>query len=132
MDRFGIVKKDEALAIKQEVIEIRRYLHQHPEEGFDTQNTENLIREKLTELGVELIPSRIGVIGKISGKNHEQTVCLRADIDALVLEEENDIPYKSIYPGKMHGCGHDGHTAALLGAARAIGTAEKSCRLTFS
>lgn len=106
--------------IRDEIVGTRRYLHQHPEVGFETQETEKLITEKLQQWDIEILPSTIGVIGKVSGKNHDKVICLRADIDALNLEEENDVPYKSIYPGKMHACGHDGHTAILLGAAKII------------
>lgn len=116
-------------SIKDEIIEARRYLHQHPEVGFETRETEKFIREKLESWGIEILPSEMGVLGRIPGKNHDKVMCLRADIDALGLVEENDVPYKSVYEGKMHGCGHDGHTATLLGAAKVINNHKDDLKL---
>ena len=110
----------QAHEVLQETIEIRMYLHMHPEIGFDTQNTERLVKEHLTAEGIEILPGRIGVFGLIRGKDNSRMVALRADMDALCLQEENDVPYRSQIPNKMHACGHDGHTAMLLGAAKIL------------
>lgn len=106
--------------IRNEVISRRRYLHKHPEVGFETQNTEKYVREFLKSQYIEIIPSTVGVMGIIKGNNSSKIIALRADMDALNLEEENDVEYKSQDIGKMHACGHDGHTAMLMEAARII------------
>lgn len=106
--------------VMEEAVRDRRYLHMHPEVGFETQNTEKMVRERLTELGIEILPNKTGVIGRIAGRDHSQAVALRADMDALPMQEENEVPYCSTVPGKMHACGHDGHTAMLLSAARLL------------
>ncbi len=107
----------EVKKIKNKVIADRRYLHMHPETGFDTVNTENMIKNQLKDLGIGLIPSSVGVMGIIHGSDSSKVIALRADMDALFLQEENEVPYKSQNPNKMHACGHDGHTAMLLSAA---------------
>lgn len=106
--------------VMEEAVADRRYLHMHPEVGFETQNTERMVRERLTELGIEILPNKTGVIGRIAGRDHSRAVALRADMDALPMQEENEVPYRSTVPGKMHACGHDGHTAMLLSAARLL------------
>ena len=107
-------------AVLEQAVADRRYLHMHPETGFETQNTERMVRERLTELGIEILPNKTGVIGRIPGRDHSRAVALRADMDALPILEENEVPYCSAVPGKMHACGHDGHTSMLLGAARLL------------
>lgn len=111
--------------VLEEAVKTRRYLHMNPEVGFDTQNTERLVRERLTLLSIELLPAKMGVMGVIRGQDSSRMVALRADMDALPIEEENDVPYRSRCPGKMHACGHDGHTSMLLGAARLLKAHEK-------
>lgn len=99
----------------------RRYLHQHPELSFDCHNTAAYVVERLREFGVEEIHEGIattGVVAIISGRKAGRTIGLRADMDALPVEEVTGLPHASTIPGKMHACGHDGHTAMLLGAAR--------------
>jgi hippurate hydrolase len=103
----------------------RHDLHAHPELGYDVHRTAATVAEKLKAFGVdEVIPGigRTGVVGvikgRLPGKGTRQVIGLRADMDALPILEANDVPYKSTVPGKMHACGHDGHTAMLLGAAR--------------
>lgn len=105
-------------AIWEEAVTDRRYLHMHPEVGFETQNTEKYVTECLEKLDAEFLDAKIGVMALIRGKDHEHIVALRADMDALPIQEANDVPYCSLNPGKMHACGHDGHTAMLLGAAK--------------
>lgn len=108
-------------ALKDEMTEWRHYIHAHPETAFEEKQTTEFITEKLksfgiTELYTDFAPT--GVVGIIHGKNEGRTIALRADIDALDIIEENDIDYCSTIPGKMHACGHDGHTATLLGVAK--------------
>lgn len=112
--------KHQIQSIREEVIANRRYLHMHPEIGFDTENSEKKIRHFLSKEGIELIASKIGVLAFIRGKDRRRMIALRADMDALCLQEENEVPYKSIYANRMHACGHDGHTAMLLGAAKIL------------
>ena len=101
----------------------RRDLHAHPELMFDVQRTAGTVAEKLKAFGCDEVVTgigRTGVVGVIHGRKGSsgKAIGLRADMDALPIEEANDLPYKSTVPGKMHACGHDGHTAMLLGAAR--------------
>jgi amidohydrolase len=101
----------------------RRDLHMHPELMFDVHRTAGSVAEKLKAFGCDEVVTglgRTGVVGVIRGRkgSTERTIGLRADMDALPIEEATDLPYKSTVPGKMHACGHDGHTAMLLGAAR--------------
>ena len=100
----------------------RHDLHAHPELRYDVHRTAASVAEKLKSFGCdEVVPGigRTGVVGVIRGRKPGNKVLgLRADMDALPLEEETGLPYKSTVPGKMHACGHDGHTAMLLGAAK--------------
>ncbi len=101
------------------LVEIRRHLHRHPELSDQEQGTQKFIMEKLTELGVECKPiARTGVVGLIRGRSGGKTVALRADIDALPLQDDKAVPYRSQNPGVAHACGHDAHTAIALGVAR--------------
>jgi hippurate hydrolase len=100
----------------------RRDLHAHPELMYDVHRTAASVAEKLKAFGCDEVVTgigRTGVVGVIRGrKGNGKTIGLRADMDALPIEEATNLPYKSTVPGKMHACGHDGHTAMLLGAAR--------------
>ncbi len=100
-------------------IDIRRHLHAHPELSYQEYNTSRFVQEKLTELGIPYqILATTGIVACIEGNNPDsRIVALRGDMDALPIEEANDIPYKSLNPGVMHACGHDVHTTVLLGAA---------------
>src|SRR5215218_9895029 len=108
--------------LQREIAEWRQDIHAHPELLFDVHRTAASVAEKLKAFGCdEVVPGigRTGVVGVIRGnKPGSKVVGLRADMDALPIEEANDLPYKSTIPGKMHACGHDGHTAMLLGAAK--------------
>ena len=108
--------------LHNEITQWRRDFHTHPELRFDVHRTAGSVAEKLKSFGCdEVVPAigRTGVVGVIRGrKAGSKVVGLRADMDALPLEEETGLPYKSTVPGKMHACGHDGHTAMLLGAAK--------------
>jgi amidohydrolase len=109
-------------ALHDEIKEWRRDFHAHPELRYDVHRTAGSVAEKLKSFGCdEVVPGigRTGVVGVIRGrKAGDKVIGLRADMDALPLEEETDLPYKSTVAGKMHACGHDGHTAMLLGAAK--------------
>ncbi len=101
----------------------RRDFHEHPELGFEEVRTSRIVAEKLQSFGVDEVVTGIaktGVVGIIHGKNggNGRAIGLRADMDALPILEETGLPYASKTPGKMHACGHDGHTTMLLGAAR--------------
>jgi hippurate hydrolase len=103
----------------------RRDFHAHPELLYDVQRTAASVADKLKSFGCDEVVTgigRTGVVGVIHGSKGPETarkvVGLRADMDALPIEEATEVPYKSTVPGKMHACGHDGHTAMLLGAAR--------------
>ncbi|CAN5260300.1 M20 aminoacylase family protein [soil metagenome] len=100
---------------------IRQDIHAHPELGLEEHRTAALVAKNLREWGVEVTESvgGTGVVGVIRGKRPGQrAIGLRADMDCLALEEQTGVPYASQHPGKMHACGHDGHTTMLLGAAR--------------
>lgn len=105
-----------------ELIEIRRHLHQYPEISFNEVETSKYITHKLTEMGAEFVDLglKTGVVGLIRGSRPGPTIALRADIDALPIHEEADVEYKSKYSGVMHACGHDVHAACLLGAAKLL------------
>ena len=98
----------------------RQHLHSIPELSFDCPKTSAFILERLAEIGVDEVHDGIaqtGVVAIINGQGAGPTIGLRADFDALPIEEETGVPYASTHAGKMHACGHDGHTAMLLGAA---------------
>ena len=99
----------------------RRHLHQNPELGFECHETAAFVVERLREFGVDEIHEgigQIGVVGIIRGQGAGPTIGLRADMDALPMEETTGLDYASKVPGRMHACGHDGHTTMLLGAAK--------------
>ena len=99
----------------------RQHLHAHPELDFDCHETAAFVEKHLAEIGVDEIHTGIGktgVVALIKGKGAGKTIGLRADMDALPIQEVRDLPYKSTRPGLMHACGHDGHTTMLLGAAK--------------
>jgi amidohydrolase len=103
-----------------ELTAIRQDIHANPELGLEEHRTADLVARKLEEWGIEVHRSvgGTGVVGVLRSGNGEATIGLRADMDALPIVEANDIPYRSRNQGKMHACGHDGHTTMLLGAAR--------------
>jgi hippurate hydrolase len=111
-----------AADLQQEVAEWRRHLHTNPELGFDVFKTSAFVTEKLKAFGCDEVVTglgKTGVVGIIRGRKGEGSVVgLRADMDALPITEITGKPYASVTPGKMHACGHDGHTAMLLGAAK--------------
>jgi hippurate hydrolase len=106
----------------EEFIAIRRDLHAHPELGFEEERTARVVQEKLATLGIEHYTGigKTGLVAVIPGKTNAsgKAIGLRADMDALPMQEENEFAHKSRYDGRMHGCGHDGHTTMLLAAAK--------------
>lgn len=111
-------------ALHPEITEWRHDLHAHPELLYDVHRTAATVAGKLKAFGCDEVVTglgRTGVVGIIHGRKASESgkaIGLRADMDALPIEEANDLPYKSTVPGKMHACGHDGHTSMLLGAAK--------------
>jgi amidohydrolase len=110
--------KEKAIALLPEIIDIRRYLHAHPELSFEEKNTASFVAKKLTEAGISFSTGwgGHGIVATIQGKL-DRVVALRGDMDALPIQEANNVSYKSKMDGVMHACGHDVHTASLLGAA---------------
>ncbi|MFC3848420.1 M20 aminoacylase family protein [Helicobacter baculiformis] len=115
---------EEIVAMQEEFIAIRRQIHQEPEIGFEEVKTSKLVAEKLRECGYEVHTGigKTGVVGVLKKGDSPKKIGLRADMDALPMLEDNDLPYKSQNMGKMHACGHDGHSASLLLAAKYLAT----------
>lgn len=115
--------KQLAEEIYDEVLHVRRHLHSYPELSFEEYETSRFVQRKLSEFGIDFQDgiAGTGIVALIKGRNPEKkTFALRADMDALPIQEENDVPYRSKIPGKMHACGHDVHTASLLGACNIL------------
>jgi amidohydrolase len=120
-DRIKALAQD----FKEEIILNRRYLHAHPELSFQETATAAFVVDQLQKMGITNIEEKAntGLVALISGRNpSRKTIALRGDMDALPITEESDVPYKSQNPGVMHACGHDVHTASLLGAAKILQT----------
>jgi amidohydrolase len=113
-----------ARALRAELVETRREIHRHPELMYQERRTAALVADRLTALGIEHRKGvgGTGVVGVIRGGRPGKTVLLRADMDALPIDEATGLPFASETPGLMHACGHDGHTAMLLGAAKLLAT----------
>ena len=106
---------------KDYVINLRREFHKNPEASFKEFNTSKRIKEELDKMEIEYVScASTGVVATIKGNYPGKTVALRADIDALSVQELSNIEYKSLVPGMMHACGHDGHASMLLGAAKIL------------
>lgn len=107
---------------KGETIAIRRDIHQHPELGMEEVRTSGLVKKELRGLGLEVHDGigKMGVVGILRGKKEGRTLLLRADMDALPIQEQTDLSFASKEAGKMHACGHDVHTAILLGVAKVL------------
>jgi hippurate hydrolase len=108
------------IAFQSEIQQIRRDLHAHPELCYEEKRTSDVVADKLSEWGIPVIRGLglTGVVGIIKNGSSTRAIGLRADMDALPMQEVNTFAHASRHPGKMHACGHDGHTAMLLGAAR--------------
>ena len=109
-------------ADKEYIIALRREVHEFPEVGFDLPRTLALVRRELEKIGVEYSEDygESSIVATINPEKKNFTIGIRADMDALLINEKNDIPYKSKIEGQMHACGHDAHTAMLLGTAKAL------------
>ncbi|TWG78822.1 hippurate hydrolase [Cupriavidus gilardii J11] len=114
----------EILQAQAEIQAIRRDIHAHPELRFEEQRTSDLVAAKLAEWGIEVHRGlgKTGLVGVIRNGSSGRSIGLRADMDALPLQELNEFGHRSRHQGRMHACGHDGHTAMLLGAARHLAT----------
>ncbi|MFZ5966051.1 MAG: M20 metallopeptidase family protein [Bacillota bacterium] len=114
--------KNRAEALKDWLMEVRRDFHMHPELGMEEIRTRDKIAGYLEEMGIpyQIGIAKTGIVGLIKGKEPGRTVALRADMDALPMVDEKDVPYKSQLEGKMHACGHDAHMTILLGTARVL------------
>lgn len=107
--------------VRERVVELRRTIHRNPELGFEELQTQALVEKELDSLDIEhRRAAQTGVVGVIRGAKPGRVVALRADMDALPITEKSGEPFSSEVPGKMHACGHDAHTAMLLGAARVL------------
>ena len=122
---MGLLEKIKRLSedYSGQVIESRRHLHANPELSYQEYNTAKFVAAQLRSFGVNVVEgiATTGLLAEIRGKNPaKKSIALRADMDALPITETNDVPYKSQVPGVMHACGHDVHTASLLGTARIL------------
>ncbi|MGV9021552.1 M20/M25/M40 family metallo-hydrolase [Clostridioides difficile] len=108
------------------VIQMRREFHKYPELSFKEIRTTQRIREELQKIGVPFVSIEPNiVIATIQGKNEGKTIAIRGDIDALPMQEDSDVEYKSEYDGIMHSCGHDAHGAMLLGSKHILNDSKK-------
>lgn len=118
-DKIKALAKD----FKSDIIALRRHLHAHPELSFQEYQTSAFVEEKLKSFGITQLEKKAdtGIVALIEGRNPSaKVIALRADMDALPIIEQNEVSYKSTNPGVMHACGHDVHTASLLGAAKIL------------
>jgi amidohydrolase len=118
-----LIKKIRELTEKyfDETVQIRRHLHQHPELSYEEYQTSEFIKKELDKIGVSYQTIfKTGITGELHGNSRGPVIALRADIDALPIQEKNEVSYKSIKDGVMHACGHDAHTAALLGTLKIL------------
>ncbi len=122
------VKSNETVeALREELIEWRHDFHRHPELAFEEVRTSKIVAEKLESFGLEVDRglAGTGVVGTLRVGNSPRTIALRADMDALAIHEANDFAHRSVNDGKMHACGHDGHTTMLLGAAKHLARSQR-------
>ncbi|PKA98949.1 amidohydrolase [Flavobacteriaceae bacterium MAR_2009_75] len=112
----------------QQFVEVRRYLHAHPELSFQEHNTSNYIRQQLKKIGINDVKpvAQTGLLASVTGKGEGKAVLLRADIDALPINEKNQVSYSSKNKGVMHACGHDAHVASLLLCVKIIKELEET------
>ncbi|MEZ4666612.1 MAG: amidohydrolase [Anaerolineae bacterium] len=120
--------KTQAEALRDELIARRRDFHMHPELGFEEFRTAGIVADELRSLGLEVQTGvgKTGVVAVLEGEKDGPTVLVRADMDALPIHEENEVGYASQSPGKMHACGHDGHTTIALGVAKLLARQRES------
>lgn len=120
METFNAKFLQDAQALGEELSTWRRDLHRHPELGFELTYTKAYVKDRLTEMGYEPIDCGKSGVVALAGKRGGKTILIRGDMDALPIEEQADVPYRSEHEGKMHACGHDMHTAMMLGAAKLL------------
>jgi amidohydrolase len=128
----GPISIDDIKTVEQDIIHFRRSIHRHPETGFEEFKTSEMVAGLLEEFGLEVIKGigKTGVIGILKGQPQSKTIALRADMDALKIHEDVRTEYRSKVDGKMHACGHDAHTAMLLGAAKVLSTKREEIKGT--
>ncbi|MFN4149093.1 MAG: M20/M25/M40 family metallo-hydrolase, partial [Rhodocyclaceae bacterium] len=116
------MKLDFLTELSSRIATLRRDLHAHPELAFDETRTAAIVATQLEKLGLEVFTgiAKTGVVARLKLGDGPRAIGLRADMDALPLPELNTFPHRSRHEGRMHACGHDGHTAMLLGAAEAL------------
>ncbi len=118
---------------KDYIISLRREIHQYPEVGFELPKTVALVKRELDKMGIPYTEEygKSSVVATINPEKKDFTIGIRADMDALLINEKTDVPFKSKHEGKMHACGHDAHTAMLLGTAKALKELESeiNCRI---
>lgn len=122
MSLSSVIKPLYEQEIQEQVVNWRRYLHQHPELSFKEHGTAQFIEDTLRSFGNLIIsrPTPTSVMARLIGDKEGKILALRADTDALPIHEETGLSFASETPGVMHACGHDGHTAALLGTAKIL------------
>ncbi len=113
---------NKVVELKDTLVQFRRDFHQHPELGLEETRTARVVADRLEQLGLKVSRGvgKTGVVALLEGNRPGKTLMLRADMDALPIQEENDVSYRSQNPGVMHACGHDGHMAVLLGVAEVL------------
>jgi amidohydrolase len=120
-DRVTLLMSPKGAVKEDELIAVRRDIHRHPELGFQEHRTSSVVRAHLTAMGLaHKVLAGTGVVSLIEGKTAGKTLMVRSDLDALPIREENPVPFKSQNDGVMHACGHDFHTAILLGTAKGL------------
>ncbi len=131
--RISKFEVNEMYADKEYIVNLRHEIHEYPEIGFDLPKTIALVKRELDALGIEYTEKfgESSVVATINPKKRDFTIGIRADMDALLIEEKTDLPFKSKIRGQMHACGHDAHTAMLLGTSKALkGMEDKlACRV---
>src|ERR671914_3135629 len=120
--KFDGLKEEVRDNFGEDIVALRREIHEEPELGFNTEKTAEKVLAALDGLPLEIQTgvAENGVVATLKGKGEGSTIALRADMDALPIHEETGLPFASGTDGKMHACGHDGHTSMLVGAARAL------------
>src|SRR5918995_2860427 len=129
--RFEGLQTEVEENLGEQIIALRRDIHREPELGFDTERTAQKVLAALDglPLDIETGVARNGIVATLGGERDGPTVALRADMDALPIQEETGLPFSSEIEGSMHACGHDGHTSMLVGAAHALSREDVRDRL---
>jgi amidohydrolase len=122
--------KEASKSVAEQIIELRRDFHQHPELSFEEKRTSKIVTEFLKSCGLRVKENvnGYGVVADLIGAEKGPTIAFRADMDALPIQEETGLPFASEIPGVMHACGHDGHTAILMGAAKLLSSQKEKLK----